>query len=83
MLALQIMGAFSTRVTPAAVAFTMFRRVAFASISTNFDVNMLYAAAQSFTYSIISLLVASQFTAAKPLAEIGGQLKRSVTRSPK
>ena len=76
MLALLIMGAFSTRVTPAAGVFTLVSGVAFAGISIIFDVNMLYAAAQSFTYSIISLLVVSQFTAAKPTEEIGHLLYR-------
>ena len=76
MLALLIMGAFSTRVTPAAGVFALVSGVAFAGISMILGVNMLYAAAQSFAYSIISLLVVSQFTAAKPLAETGHLLYR-------
>lgn len=76
MLALLIMGAFSKRVTPVAGVFTLVSGVMFAAISMLLGVNMLFAAAQSFAFSMISLVAVSRFTAAKPLAEISHLMYR-------
>ena len=77
MLALLITGAFSKRVTPAAGVFTLVSGVIFAGISMLLGVNMLFAAAQSFVYSMITLAIVSRFTKERSLAEISHLMYRN------
>ena len=70
MLALLIMGAFSTRTTPAAGVITILTGVALAATMMLNDMNMLYVAAISFVYAIVCLLIVSRFTESKAADEI-------------
>ncbi|XOV89922.1 MAG: SLC5 family protein [Pseudomonadota bacterium] len=70
MLALLVLGAFTTRVTPMAGVLTIVTGVLTAALLMWGDMNMLYVAFFTFLYSIGCLLLTSLFTPRKPAAEI-------------
>ncbi len=70
MLALLIMGAFTTRTTAAAGVTAIVTGVSLAALLMLNDLNMLYVAANTFVYAIACLLIVSRFTKAKPLDEV-------------
>jgi SSS family solute:Na+ symporter len=70
MLALLIMGAFTTTTTPAAGVTTIASGVLLAAVLMWNDLNMLYVAANTFIYAILCLLLVSRFTKPKPFDEV-------------
>lgn len=70
MLALLVLGAFTTRVTPMAGVLTIVTGVLTAALLMWGDMNMLYVAFFTFLYSIGCLLLTSLFTPRKSAAEI-------------
>jgi len=62
MLALLLLGAFSSRATPAGGLITLVTGVAFAAILMAMDLNMLYVAFITFCYSLVVLYGSGFFT---------------------
>lgn len=76
MLALLILGAFTSRATPMGGLITLISGVAFAGVLMAFGLNMLYVAFITFCYSLLVLYLAGFWT--RPLA--AGQLEKLVYR---
>ncbi|MEO2177124.1 MAG: sodium/solute symporter [bacterium] len=76
MLALLIMGAFTTTTTPAAGVTTIITGVTLAALLMLSDLNMLYVAANTFVYAILCLLIVSRYSTAKPVGEIASLVYR-------
>lgn len=70
MLALLIMGAFSTRTSAAAAVFTIVSGIIVAAMLMWFGLNMLYVAAASFVFALVSLTIVSRYTQQKDLEQI-------------
>jgi SSS family solute:Na+ symporter len=76
MLALLIMGAFTTSTTPVAGVTTIVTGVSLAALLMWNDLNMLYVAANTFVYALMCLVVVSQFTKSKPIEEVSALVYR-------
>ena len=70
MLALLVMGAFFTGTSASAGVFTIVSGVLVAATLMWLDLNMLYVAALSFIYAILSLVGVSRFTKRKSPLEL-------------
>jgi SSS family solute:Na+ symporter len=76
MLALLVMGAFTSTATPSAGVVTIVSGVCLAAILMFNDINMLYVAADTFVYAILCLIIVSRFTQAKPAEEVNSLIYR-------
>jgi uncharacterized sodium:solute symporter family permease YidK len=70
MLALLLLGAFTTRATPQAGLWTLISGVIVSSLMLWTGMNMLYVAFYSFVYSLVALWILSFFTPAHPESDL-------------
>ena len=69
-LAMLVLGAFSTKPTPTAGIVTLLTGVGLAAILTVLDWNMLYVAFTTFCYAVAALALVSRYTAPHPSADL-------------